>query len=92
MRHTIHTTQVYTLFGGAYLPEQHGYSDSSLCEARTGAGTKWAMMIGALLIGATATALATSAPSRIRASADGPGSLSVLPNVPGMIGFADAIY
>jgi hypothetical protein len=66
MRHSIqsiHTTQIFTPFGGGYMHENHGF-DPALGDATTRAETKWVVLIGALLIGATTTAAALTATHR----------------------------
>jgi hypothetical protein len=66
MRHSIHsidTTQIYTPFGGGYMHENHG-DGPALGDASTGVGTRWAGLIGALLIGATTAAAALTATHR----------------------------
>ena len=58
--HSIHTTQIFTPFGGGYMHENHGFGPA-LGDATTRPRTKWAVLIGALLIGATTTAVALTA-------------------------------
>jgi hypothetical protein len=61
--HSIHTTQIFTPFGGGYMHENHGLGPA-LGDATTRVGPKWAVLIGALLIGATTTAAALTAAHR----------------------------
>jgi hypothetical protein len=60
---SIHTTQIFTPFGGGYMHEDHGF-DPVLGDATTRAQTKWAVLIGALLVGGTTTAVALTAAHR----------------------------
>ena len=59
MRITAHTTQVYTLFGGAYVPEDHGRGPD-LDAGRAPSLGGWAAVLGTLLIGVTTAAAFTT--------------------------------
>jgi hypothetical protein len=53
--YTSHQAQMFTVFGGAYVVENHDpMAGSSKRAARSGA--KWAVVAGALMLGITASA------------------------------------
>lgn len=64
MRHTIYTTQVFSLFGGVYLPEYRD-PDALPKPERNGPGGKWPAIICGLLLGATTAAGAFTATRHI---------------------------
>jgi hypothetical protein len=60
MLQTIHTTQIFTLFGGAYVHEDHGNGPAlgKICKA---SGTRRTAVVCALLTAVTTTAAALTA-------------------------------
>jgi hypothetical protein len=94
MRETHHdTAQIFTLFGGAYVPESHG-ACRTVRERKTGSLGPMAAVLAALLVGSVTTAAAISVTSRVQATSDiwGPTPPPMLMKSPGMIGFEDALY
>jgi hypothetical protein len=67
MRHTTHTTQVFTLFGGGYVPEDHGRA-FTLGEPVKRSG-KMTLILVAALFSATTAAAAVTVSSRVTAPA-----------------------
>ena len=91
MRHTIHTTQVSTLFGGAYVHEAHGHGPM-LKDAANGTLGKWATILVAGLFIAT-TAAGAIASSRTHGSrADGQATPTFVLGLPGGFGLQAVLY
>ena len=55
MRHD-HTTEVFTLFGSGYVAEAHGSGNLGYEPKTKSSGTKWVVVVGILLFGATTVA------------------------------------
>jgi hypothetical protein len=93
MRPTIYTTQVFSLFGGVYLPEYHD-PDAPPRQERSGAGGKWPAIICGLLIGATTAAGALTAVKNINArpALNQQSQPTILLKLPGGFGVDDALY
>jgi len=62
-----HTTEVFTPFGSGYVAEAHGSGNLGHESKTKSSGTKWAVVIGILLFGAT-TAGAVAASQRSQPS------------------------
>ena len=91
MRHTIHTTHVSTIFGGAYVHEDHG-DGPALKEPSTGSLGKWATTLIAGLFIAT-TAVGAIASSRTHGSrTDVQATPSFVLGLPGGFGRQDALF
>jgi hypothetical protein len=92
MRQTIFTTQVFSLFGGVYLPEYH--DPDAPPKQNHGAGGKWPAVICGLIIGATTAAGAFTAVKHINARPNfGEQSQpTIMLKLPGGFGVDDAIY
>lgn len=94
MRHTTHTTQVYTLFGGGYVHEDHGHG-FALKERTKRSGGKLAPMVVAVLFAATTAAGAIAATSRTRAPTPElwiQNPPSILTKLPGSFGFKELLF
>ena len=93
MRQTIYTTQVFSLFGGVYVPEYHD-PDAPPKHERNGAGGKWPAVILGLIIGATTAAGAFTATRHItaRPNLTQQSQPTILLKLPGGFGVDDAIY
>ena len=48
-----HTTEVFTPFGSGYVAEAHGSGNLGHEPKTKGSGTKWVVVVGILLFGAT---------------------------------------
>jgi len=94
MQNSKHRTQMYTLFGGAYVPENHGPGPALGEEAQRSQG-KWAVVLVALLLGATTAAAAITATHRNNAPApiswtQSPANFQM--RIPNSFWFEDAVY
>jgi hypothetical protein len=93
MRHETHSTQVYSPFGGAYVPESHG--DGFQVEPRKPSGGKTAALLAVLLIGCTTAAAATAKHRSLQRSEYAiPMQVmsSFISKLPGTAGFEEALY
>ena len=94
MRDSTHSRQIYTLFGGAYVPEEHATSPA-LGELGKRSKGKWAVVLAALLIGATTAASAMKVTSQTNLTP--PHWLNQKPanfqmKIPGSFWFEDVVY
>jgi hypothetical protein len=92
MRHTTHTTQVYSLFGAGYVLEAHGpgpFKGSKHSPGKRGA------LVVALLLAVTTAAGAIASTSRNRAPKPDlwkQQTPSIVMKLPGGFGVEDALY
>ena len=94
MHRTTHDTQVYSPFGGGYVAEEHGSGFSLDDGVKTSSRGKWAIVLVALMLGATTAGAAITANSRYASVQT--LSRQSLPSfqmkVPGTAWFEDAVY
>jgi hypothetical protein len=87
-------SQVFTVFGGAYLAENRG--DRFPQEPKKGLTGKAAALLGVLLIGATTAVAATAISSRSAWRGEYVIPMQPMPpfiaKLPGTVGFEEALY
>jgi hypothetical protein len=89
-----HSTQIFSLFGGGYVPEEHGRG-LALDEPRKRSGARWAIVLTVALFGVTTTAAAITASSRSCAQVSRSWQQELPANLmkfPGAVGFGEALY
>lgn len=77
--------QLFTVFGGSYVPEAHGTSMFPANDGRKRSGAKWLAVAGLLMVGVT-TAAATKARLPENAWAKTPSAITMVAS------FEDAVY
>ena len=94
MHRTTHDTQVYSPFGGGYVAEEHGSGFAMDESNKNSSRGKWAIVLVALLLGASTAGAAITATSRYASVQT--LSRQSLPSfqmkIPGTAWFEDAVY